>query len=261
MKTQDWRGLPVAGLGAVLDCYGDSHVGSKRSKNEDAYLIDPALGLFIVCDGVGGRVHGEVASATTVELIHQWIQHKLPTLHHLTGADHPTALLNMLVQALTRASKTVNGMGQDDPELRGMSTTAAILLLHRDIAALAHVGDSRIYLLRDQRAEQLTEDHTLGRIAQQQGILSAESAARLRTITEAVGLREELEADHKCMQVLPADRFLLCTDGLHQHFTSPTQIAELMAAPLDKVVPQAIALALECGGTDDITALIVESRS
>ena len=245
----------------MLDCYGDSHAGLKRTDNEDAYLIDPALGLFIVCDGVGGRVHGEIASTATVELIHEWIQNKLPTLHHLTSTDRPTALLDMLVQALARASKTVNGMGQDNPELRGMSTTAAILLLHRGIAALAHVGDSRIYLLRDHRAEQLTEDHTLGRIAQQQGVLSAESAARLRTITKAVGLREEIEADHKCLPVLPSDRFLLCTDGLHQHFTSPTQIAELMAAPLEKVVPQAIALALERGGADNITALIVEPRS
>ncbi len=245
----------------MLDCYGDSHVGLKRTNNEDAYLSDPELGLFIVCDGVGGRVHGEVASAAAAELIHEWVRNKLPTLRQLATAERRAALRNMLSQALQRASQTVNGMGRADPELLGMSTTAAVLLLSQGTAALAHVGDSRIYLLRRQQAEQLTEDHTLGRVAQRQGILSPESAARLRSISEAVGLRDDVEADHKCMQLQAGDRFLLCTDGLHEHLATLAQVAELMAAPIESVVPQAIALALERGGADNITALIVENAT
>ncbi len=245
----------------MLDCYGDTHVGLKRANNEDAYLCVPELGLFIVCDGVGGRVHGEVASAAAAELIHEWVQENLPGIRELPPADRPSALRMMLSQALQRASYMVNGMGLADPALRGMSTTAAVLLLDEGIAALAHVGDSRIYLLRQQKAEQLTEDHTLGRVAQRQGLLSAESAARLRTISEAVGLRDYVEVDLRCMQLLPGDRFLLCTDGLHEHLSTLAQVAELMAAPLEKIVPQAIALAIDCGGADNITALVVEQAT
>lgn len=258
MKTQGCRSLPVAGLGAVLDCYGDTHVGLKRANNEDAYLCVPELGLFIVCDGVGGRAHGEVASAAAAELIHEWVRDNLPECRRLPTAKRQSALRMMLSQALQRASYLVRGMGLVDPDLRGMSTTAAVLLIDKDIATLAHVGDSRIYLLRHQEAKLLTEDHTLGRVAQRQGLLSAESAARLRTISEAVGLRDDVEVDLRCMQLLPGDRFMLCTDGLHEHLSTLAQVAKLMSVPLKQIVQQAIALAIECGGADNITALVVE---
>src|SRR5687768_11119281 len=134
--------------------YGHTDAGRKRKRNEDAWLGDPKLGLFVVCDGVGGRARGDLASEETVELIWDWVKGQ----HHVIQAalDAPTqrtednvARLGALVRsAVQNACYMVHGMGQVDPEHRGMSTTATVVLVAGDLIVVGQVGDSRVYLAR-----------------------------------------------------------------------------------------------------------------
>lgn len=138
---------------------GISDCGLYRTRNEDALLVDERLGLFIVCDGVGGRAYGEVAAAATVDSVWEHVRREV-TLNK-PGANRGGWLEAVLRAALQHASKVVYELAASDPRLTGMSTTASALLIDRGLAVIGHVGDSRVYHSTDGAARQLTEDHTL----------------------------------------------------------------------------------------------------
>ena len=131
--------------------FADTNTGLRRDRNEDAFLGDDRLGLFLVCDGVGGRARGEVASAEAADLIWEWIKMSEDTIGRL-GA--------MVRGAVQSACYMVHSMGEVDPDHRGMSTTASVVQFVCELIVVGQVGDSRVYLARDGTVTQLTEDHT-----------------------------------------------------------------------------------------------------
>jgi serine/threonine protein phosphatase PrpC len=260
---------------------GASDVGRRRSQNEDAFFGADELGLFVVCDGVGGRACGEVASQMTVDLVREWIHSHVELVQAAAeearvarrmvvngSASEPqirlgaetVACLGALVRgALQNACYIVHGMGEVDARFSGMSTTASVVLVAGDLAIVGQVGDSRVYLARGDEVRQLTEDHTLLNMQIKQGLIDAEKArGRKSLITRAIGLREFVEVDIMAFPLQAGDRLLLCSDGLHEYLdrTADTLI-DLFRLDPRVAAPAAIRYA-NCGGKDNITAIFVE---
>ena len=159
---------------------GQTDVGRQRDHNEDACLIDPDLGLYIVCDGMGGHAAGEIASQETVRLVQASIRRQRAVLSDYINSptfEQRTQVLRLVEGAVQEACAHVYAMGQSDPMKKGMGTTIAMLLTLGEAAVIAHAGDSRVYLIRDHQAHQLTEDHSLVWHMLKTGRLTREEAA------------------------------------------------------------------------------------
>jgi len=239
--------------------HGLTHTGHQRDNNEDAYRIDPELGLFIICDGVGGNASGEIASQLAADLIREWVKERLPAL----AADSNSTdghLGAMLATGIQHAAYMVFNAGLLDPDRKGMRTTASALLIFGGVAVLAHVGDARIYLARDGVISQLTDDHTVVADALRSGQLTPEHASRMRSnvITRSVGSRDHARPDIKTLILMSGDRLLLCTDGLYGYLTDPSDLPRLFSYEVERAAQRAIEHALDRGGKDNITAIFIE---
>jgi protein phosphatase len=247
-----------------LRYFGHTDVGKKRPHNEDAFLADPELGLFIVCDGVGGRARGEVASSETVDFIWEWVkreQHVVRATRDDPSTDNITSLCRVLRGAIQNACYLVHSMGEIDPEQRGMSTTASAFLAAGMVGVIGQVGDSRVYLARDGGVSQLTEDHTLINYQIKQGMITPEEAKKSRAknvITRAVGHKDYVEVDTLPIPLFVNDRILLCSDGLHGYLQHEEDLRRILSHDVQESVLEAIRFANECGGSDNITAMLVE---
>ncbi len=249
---------------------GLSDVGRKRTTNEDALYRDDDMGFYVVADGVGGRSKGEIASQETVDQIRMWMRDRADTLDQLATSceqgdlDSVWDIRRLLENAVQSACWMVFGMAQLDPDMRGMSTTCSALLIRAGYAFAAHVGDSRVYRMRERSVLQLTEDHTLINYKIKHGLLTPEEAKKApgkNLITRAVGHRDYVQVDTADIDVAPGDRFLLCSDGLHRYLRDDREIVELISDDtIQTSAHAAIALANQRGGKDNITAVVVEIR-
>jgi protein phosphatase len=252
--------------------FGVSDIGRRRLSNEDAYLVDNELGLYVVADGMGGHNAGEVASGEAVDTLHGMVKRAhaaLEDVEQLTGGADAQAeavlpvmrkTQRLVESAVQAATYMVFGLGEANPERKGMGTTMSVLLQRGEYAITAQVGDSRIYMMRDGRVEQVTEDHTLVAWQLKKGLITAEEARHSRqknVITRAVGSREYVQVDTRSFPVRSADRFLLCSDGLHGYLDD-REVAALMAGTVHEVAARAVELANQRGGRDNITAVVVE---
>jgi protein phosphatase len=229
--------------------YGAStDVGRVREANEDSYLV--AEPLFVVADGMGGHIAGDVASSTAVKVIQDGSG-------QLSSEDPAT-----LTKIITDANTAIWGKAQSDPALRGMGTTCTLVLIDDDRVHIAHVGDSRAYRLRDGQLEQLTEDHTLvGRMVQE-GRLSEEEAQhhpQRSIITRALGVDEEVQVDLDTVELSDGDRLLICSDGLSS-MVEDDQIKDVLARESDpqKTADGLVQLANEAGGDDNVTVVVID---
>jgi len=244
--------------------YGLSDVGRKRPHNEDAWLCDDQMGLYVVADGVGGHAKGEVASQESIEQVQNWVRagrERIDILRANPDSEDAAYQVRRLVEsAVQQACYMVFGMAELDPERKGMSTTISTLLVVGSCAFIAQVGDSRVYMMRESEVHQLTEDHTLINYKLKHGLITQEEAAKApgkNVITRAVGHRDYVEVDTTKVQVTPGDRFMLCTDGLHGYLQD-REIAPLLSLePMADAARQFIALANARGGRDNITTVIV----
>ncbi len=243
-------------------------VGKVREHNEDNYLVDKKLGLFVVCDGMGGHAAGEVASALAVRTFHEEVKREAELLEDYLADKKGGArvskrdLLNMLEFAVNRASGRVHAEAQRDPSKRGMGTTLVAILIVGSQAFIIHVGDSRLYQLRDGVLQQLTEDHNVynelikrKKMPREQ----VEKMAQKNAITRAVGVYEHAEPESIVVDLLPGDRFLLCSDGLSGYFEENVDgLGQLLLHPSeDQAVKLMIQAANERGGKDNITACVI----
>lgn len=226
-------------------------------------LFDDELGLYIVADGVGGNAKGEVASAESVELVHSWVKRWRKTLNAHVADPTPenSGLVRRLLEsAVQSACYMVFGMGQLDPRQKGMSSTLSSLLISADTAYIAQVGDSRVYLCRDGKTAQLTEDHTLVNFRLKLGLITAEEAANSpgkNVITRAVGHQDYVEVDTLDLEIEPGDRFMLCSDGLHGYLLDG-ELDDMMKGDRDAVTSRFIEMANERGGRDNITVVVCD---
>lgn len=244
-----------------------SDPGLRRTSNEDCFSTRPDVGLFVVADGMGGHVAGEIASRIAVEAVEAFIV-------ETAGADKnrtwpfpfdPSISLeaNRLRAAFRLANRRIAGAIADSHDLRGMATTASALLAGSGSACVAHVGDSRVYVLRADNLAQITHDHSWVEEQVRAGTLSP-SAARQHpwrnVVTRALSGGEDPEVDVTELKPAPGDRYLLCSDGLFSVVTDG-QIAAILgdrAAPLEEVCRRLIQAANAGGGPDNITALVLQ---
>ncbi|HEX3775200.1 MAG TPA: Stp1/IreP family PP2C-type Ser/Thr phosphatase [Polyangiaceae bacterium] len=243
-------------------------VGRVREHNEDNFLVDKKLGLFVVCDGMGGHAAGEVASALAVRTLHEEIKKEADLLQDYAKASKGAAkvtkrdILNMLEFAVNRASQRVHSEAAKDSKKRGMGTTLVCLLVIGKEAFIIYVGDSRIYVLRDGVLEQLTEDHTVYNELIKRKKMPREQVEQLaqkNAITRAVGVYEHVEPDTLVLDLTAGDRFLLCSDGLCGYFEEDLDgLGKRLANPdADAAAKSLIDAANEQGGKDNITSVIV----
>lgn len=248
---------------ARLRSCGATDIGRKRKHNEDAYGIDEEHGLFVVADGLGGHAAGEVASNEAVEVILAWIRREYDALRAVAARpgdeDAQIEARRVVERAVMAATYHVYAMAEYDADKAGMGTTTSVLAIAGTTAVTAQVGDSRIYVVRDGVARQLTDDHTLIAMQIRDGLITPEEAARAphrNVITRAVGSHEYVEVDTGAYPVLPGDRFLVCTDGLHGYLANE-EVPALLSDRPEVAAPNLIRLANQRGGRDNITAVVV----
>jgi PPM family protein phosphatase len=229
---------------------GSSDVGQVRDGNEDSLLIRNSV--FAVADGMGGHLAGEIASATALEPIEA-----------LDGRVFPDAseAATALSSAVVAANATVSKLATDNPLYRGMGTTLTAALVEGRRVHVAHVGDSRAYLLRDGQFSQLTDDHTLVQHLVDEGQITREEAAhhpQRSIITRAIGVSPEVDVDSMTLELRPGDQLLMCSDGL-TGVVDDRAIAELLetTADPDEAVNRLVEQANRAGGPDNITVVLL----
>ena len=237
---------------------GATDVGVVRSVNQDAWgrFDDPDRGeiAIVVADGLGGHRGGEVASQLAVDAIGRFL---------FSGGGGSGEGGARLRGAIDFANARVLEEAARDAALDGMGTTAVCLLLSEDERSwVAHVGDSRLYRLRSGRIETITEDHSLVATLVREGVLSEAEARedpRRNQILRALGVRPDVEVDVAEVDLLAGDIYLLCSDGLHGLLGDEAirRLAERPTDP-DQIVARLIAAANDAGGTDNVTAVVVQ---
>jgi protein phosphatase len=226
--------------------------GLRRESNQDSFLINEELGLFIVADGMGGHSGGEVASALAVEAVEEVIrnshQQKLPPRELLT-------------KAYEVASQKIFAKAAIETRLMGMGTTMVLAYVHGETIYLANVGDSRAYLFRKPHYWQVTEDHSLVQERLRAGLMTEDqvkSFVNKNVITRSVGYEKEVRVDIFERQLLVGDGFLLCSDGFSGLVTDQHAAEILSQQPAAKIPEACIAQALKNGGDDNVTVLYLE---
>jgi PPM family protein phosphatase len=249
--------------GPLSFAYSDT--GMIRESNQDAYLLEPGLGLFIVADGMGGRAGGEVASRLAVDSLSIEVAKHLNQVKDL----ELNGRRSFFTSTINRASLRIYERSLELPQYRGMGTTVSLLWISpfaseldsfSNFAIIGHVGDSRCYLNRSGILFQLTDDHSLVNEQIKAGILSPRDPmiSQMRNvITRCVGYQEEEEVDTRALQILPGDRFLLCSDGLSTKVSDEEIRKALDQKDLENVPRELTDLANERGGDDNITVVIV----
>lgn len=235
-------------------------VGRVRSANEDNFVCHipakrrqkAAKGcLLVVCDGMGGALGGQIASRMAVEVISE--------VYYMHSSKDPSAALQA---AIIEANRHIFDRSRNEQELRGMGTTAVAVALFGDKMHLAHVGDSRCYLVREGTIRQLTEDHTLVQKMVNDGLITDEEARKhpeSHILSRSVGVGPEVEVDvlQPPQELHSGDKLVLCSDGLSGLVEDQEILAAATAAAPQEAIQQLIALANERGGTDNITVQVV----
>ena len=232
---------------------GLTDTGLLRETNEDTYVIDDSLALYAVADGMGGHAAGEVASAMAIEAAHA-------TLVRLTtvGVEDPVQLARAGVRAAIQAVWTAR---ESEPRYHGMGTTLTLLVVRGTEAAMAHVGDSRLYRLREGHVERMSQDHTYIEEVVRSGLLTREQALKGpfgHVLQRSIGKDPAVEIDVREITVRVGDRFLLCTDGLSNYLDQDDHLLEELQADLTTVPELLIEYANACGGDDNVTAVVVD---
>ena len=245
---------------------GLSDVGLKREGNEDFFSIEASSNLYVVADGMGGHLAGEVASRVAVEMINKsfsaWVEQQTGG-EELYGNSDPSLTIrgNYISSGIRLANRVIYEMALDHEEYQGMGTTVSMIHVTPDLVIAANVGDSRIYLIRDGRIERMSKDHTLVSEQVEMGMMTeeeAETSPLRHVLTKNLGSGEDVEPDIYEIQPFNHDRFVLCSDGL----TDLVSDEEILEMTCDENEPETlcrrfIEKALQRGGHDNTTVIAV----
>ena len=250
-------------LKGKLRCVGATDTGRVREHNEDTIGTDPDVGLVVLADGMGGYKSGEVASGIAVRTLLGLIKESVE-LQDLTVTDLGTGLSRpgiLLRDAIHRANKIIYQTARTQPNCEGMGTTVVAGLFFDDQLTIAHVGDSRMYRLRDNRLEQVTQDHSLMQELVSRGFYTPEEAARAAAknfVTRALGVEPTVEVEITEIPVVKDDLFLLCSDGLSDMVEDDDiQLTiSTFGANLETLAKQLVLLSNENGGRDNISVVL-----
>jgi serine/threonine protein phosphatase PrpC len=243
---------------------GLSDVGRVRTNNEDSFRIVEALELFILSDGMGGEAHGEVASAMAVEVIQKYCEAEKEDSGVTVLEAMPenwTTQTRRLRNAVRQANHQIFQSAQKNSEQRGMGATVTAAWLKDARLSIAHVGDSRAYLLRSGNLQQLTNDHSLVAEQVRRGLITpqqAEESEMQSVLLRALGAHPEVEVDVDEVEVYPRDVLMMCSDGLTRMVTEPEIAGTLQAETVPEAAAEKlISLANESGGVDNVTVIVV----
>lgn len=246
---------------------GKSDVGRVRTNNEDCFRIVDSLNLYVLSDGMGGEAHGEIASALAVETV---VKHCLEAEGNPAGPIFGETkagwsdVTKRLSSAVYLANQKIFESAEAHPEQQGMGATLTVACIEGERLSIAHVGDSRAYLLRGGSLQQLTSDHSLVAEQVRRGILTpaeAEQSAMQSVLLRALGSQPKVEIDAEEQPLFAGDLLLLCSDGLTRMVTEPEIAGAIQAeTDLEKAAEKLITLANEYGGADNITVIIVRAE-
>ena len=242
----------------ITSC-GITDVGLKRGHNEDNYLINEELNLFVVADGMGGHAGGEYASAIAVNTVEEIVTSMAVGGDIDPDADPVEITRQKLSHAIRLSGRRIFEKAREQPEYHGMGTTVVVVLVESGNAFVAHVGDSRVYLLRDGTIEQVTEDHSLIAEKIRHGLITPEEAKNHRmrnVITRSLGYQEDVEVDLTVRAVRRGDQYLLCSDGLSGHVEDEEMANMMIEHSPQNAARKLIILACDRGGDDNITTVI-----
>jgi len=247
---------------------GVTNVGRVRTNNEDCFRIVEDLNLFVLSDGMGGEAHGEIASAMAVDAVVKHCQETENDPAMTIFGDMPAGWsekTRRLSSAVHLANKSIYDSAQANPAQRGMGATVTAGWIDGNRLSIAHVGDSRAYILRGGNLQQLTSDHSLVAEQVRRGILTPAEAERSEmqsVLLRALGAHEEIEVDSEEHALFGNDVLLLCSDGLTRMVTDPEIAGTLHAEPdPTKASERLVELANEQGGADNVTAVVVRMES
>lgn len=253
-------------LTGTLEIASLSDTGSKRSRNEDRIASNPALGLMILADGMGGYKAGEIASAMAVDTIMSEMEQAISNLSY-TETDKETGytLASLAIRNIIRkTNQVIHHASQNQSQYNGMGTTIALTFFHNNRLTIAHVGDSRVYRYRNDKLEQITIDHTLLQELIERGFYTLEEARNSlnkNLVTRALGIDPEVEVDIQEDIVLPGDIYLLCSDGLNDMVEDKDIYLALQkhGNNLDAAVQILVKQANENGGRDNVSVILIKA--
>ena len=252
----------------VVSC-GITDIGRKRQRNEDSYLVNDKIGLYIVADGMGGHAGGEFASKIAVSTVEEIIRGEdrvksnVPASSYLDSEQSSAEgqEQDRLKDAINRAGNMIVRRAFEDPELKGMGTTSTVMFVSGDKAYIAHVGDSRAYCVRGSEIIQITEDHSLVHEQLKSGLITEEEARthQLKNIiTRSVGVQEEIEVDTIVWKIQPGDSYLLCSDGLSNMINDEEMFEIISKNDVEQGARELVDMANQRGGEDNITLILLK---
>lgn len=238
-----------------VECGTD--IGSVRQSNQDSCdcgVISTDTVWGIVCDGMGGANGGDVASSLAVEAIRAHL------LEHFRPEQEEQARKNLLMNAVMQANETVYKRAKEEAALRGMGTTAVVLLAEKDVLYVAHVGDSRAYLIQMDDAQQITKDHSYVQNLVDMGLITQEEAdvhPKRNVITRVIGVHEAVECDCAVFPFPEGSSAIACTDGLSSYVSKSLLLEYSKQYDQKQLIKKLIAHANEAGGSDNITVISI----
>jgi len=250
-----------------LACAGLTNPGQVRKNNEDNFWVDEDRGLLLVADGMGGHAAGEVASQMAVDVIKEQVINglatgKIPAMGNI--ALHLSGRAKLLANAVRMANEVIYATAQERVEKKGMGTTVVAVLSDKKKYAVAHVGDSRLYLFREGKLSRVTQDHSL--VAEQvaKGLMTEEQAEQSdikNILTRALGVAPEVDVDVDEFNLEEGDVLLLCTDGLCRMVDDKTiEDALRRGGAPEEIVRSLVAMANDAGGKDNVTVVLGRAR-
>lgn len=234
-------------LPAGILCAFRTDVGKVRANNQDAPIVSEKLRLYGVADGMGGHKGGEVASTSARDDLLRELEGKTPSVATLSGA-------------IEEVNRQIYHQQEHDDALTGMGTTLSVLWMSDNFVYIGHVGDSRVYLLRDGEFKQMTLDHSLVEQLVREGVLTEEEAQNhpmRNIITRAIGTDESVEVDVVVEERRKGDLWLACSDGLHGLVDDRQMRDALRQYAPEKAADVLLKAALDAGGRDNVTLVIV----
>lgn len=254
-------------LGNVLETALLTDTGRARTHNEDAVASDAEVGVAVLADGMGGYNAGEVASGIAVALVASELRQGVlrTKLHGLEQAEADRVAIQLLASAVAKANTSIYETANRQPHYAGMGTTLVAAVLRGDRLTVAHVGDSRMYMVRDEKLSQITKDHSLLQEQIDIGMITKEAARRSlnkNLVTRALGIEPEVTPEIHTYDVYPGDIFLLCSDGLNDMVEDEDIELALnsLCSNLPLAASQLVDMANDNGGRDNISVVLLKLK-
>lgn len=243
-----------------MDIYAKTDTGQVRSINQDCFdfsTLNSKSSCAVVCDGMGGTKAGEVASLLACETVKKYI------VENFKKNLSEEKIKELIINSIKISNEEILKKASEDKRYLGMGTTIVLALVCEDIVHIAHIGDSRAYIISEGKIEQLTKDHSMVQEMVESGEITSEQAKnhpKKNIITRALGVNKDIEIDYTFTNLKENDAIFLCTDGLSNYIDDKNILKYIKKYSGQEIVDRLIDKANKLGGNDNITALIMQNN-